>query len=417
MVVVGAGFGGLQAALVLSKRDIDVTIVDRHNHHLFQPLLYQVATAALSPGDISYPVRSVFREHKRTRTVLAEVKNIDVEARRVELADESIPFDYLVVATGATHSYFGQDAWERLAPGLKQIEDALEMRRRILLAFEKAEREKSAAKRRALLTFVIVGGGPTGVELAGAIAEIAGRVMRDDFRSIDPAEARVILVEAGPRILAGFPEELSTKAKKALEDLGCWVWANQKVTDIQEDHVVVEDRRIDAYTTLWAAGVRASALGKVLGGETDRAGRVRVEAGLNLPAHPEIFVVGDLAHLVEGGRPLPGIAPVAMQQGRHAARNILRAIAGKPPEPFHYFDKGNMATIGRAMAIAEIGKLRLSGLVAWLAWLLVHIMYLIGFRNRIAVVMNWAWAYVRMQRGARLIYGDIENLASRPTPE
>ena len=397
VVVVGAGFGGLQAALVLSRRDVDVTVVDRHNHHLFQPLLYQVATAALSPGDISHPVRSVFRDHKRTRTILAEVKSIDVAARRIELADETIPFDYLLLAAGATHSYFGNDAWERLAPGLKQIEDALEMRRRILLAFEKAEREQDAEKRKALLTFVIVGGGPTGVELAGAIAEIAARVMRDDFRSIDPAEARVVLVEAGRRILAGFPEELSAKAEKSLQDLGCWVWTGQKVTDIQEGHVMIDGRRVDAATTLWAAGIKASPLGKQLGAETDRAGRVMVDPALNLPGHPEIFVIGDQAHLVQDDRPLPGVAPVAMQQGRHAATNILRAIEGKPLLPFRYFDKGNMATIGRAKAIAEVGRLRLSGLVAWLAWLLVHILYLIGFRNRIAVVMNWAWSYIRMQ--------------------
>ena len=364
VVVIGAGFGGLHAARVLSNRDIDVTVIDRHNHHLFQPLLYQVATAALSPGEISYPVRSVFRNHKRTRTILAEVKSIDVESRRVALTDETIPYDYLVVATGATHSYFGHDAWERLAPGLKEIEDALEMRRRILLAFEKAEREKDAAKRQALLTFVIVGGGPTGVELAGAIAEIATRVLRDDFRSIDPVEARVVLVEAAPRILAGFPERLSEKAETALRELGCWVWTAQGVTDIQEDHVMIEGRRIEAFNTFWAAGVRASPLGKQVGAETDRAGRVMVRPELNTPGRPEIFVGGDLALLEEDGRAPPGIAPVALQQGRHAARNILRAIEGKPLKPFRYFDKGSMATIGRAKAVAKVGDLQLWGLVA-----------------------------------------------------
>ena len=410
VVIVGAGFAGLNAAKGLSTNEILVTVVDRHNHHLFQPLLYQVATAALSPGDISYPIRAVLKKHKASRTVLADVLDIDVAAKQVLLADGVLPYDYLILAAGAQTSYFGHDDWARISPGLKSLEDALEMRRRILLAFEKAEREPDAARRQALLTFVVVGGGPTGVELAGAIAEIATQVMREDFRSIDPSDAQVILVEGSKRILEAFPEDLAAKATKSLQDLGCWVWTGKHVSDIAEDHVMVGDRRVNAYTVLWAAGVQASPLGKKLGVETDRGGRVVVGQDLTVPGHPEIFVIGDLAKFVEDGKPLPGVAPVAMQQGDHAADNIRRAIAGQPLRPFHYFDKGNLATIGRARAVAQIGRLKLTGLVAWLAWLFVHILYLIGFRNRAVVVLNWAWAYVRLQRGARLIYGDVTNL-------
>ena len=412
VVVVGAGFGGLNAARELGDADADVVIVDRRNYHLFQPLLYQVATAALSPGDIAYPIRAVVSKYKRTRTLLGDVTGIDPENKKVRLHGGELDYDYLVLATGAKYSYFGQDAWERIAPPLKRLEDALEIRRRILLAFEKAERERDGARRKALLTFVVVGGGPTGVEMAGAIAEIAGKVMVDDFRSIDPRDARVILVEAGPRILSMFPETLSKKAEQALADIGCWVWTETKVVSVERDHVVLDgDRRVDAFTTLWAAGVKASRLGKETGGELDRIGRVVVDPDLTVPTHPEVFVIGDLASCAGAdGKPLPGLAPVAMQQGRHAGRNIRRAIAGKPLEPFRYVDKGSMATIGRAAAIAKIGRIELSGLLAWAAWLFVHVLYLVGFRNRAAVLFNWAWAYVRMQRGARLIYGDAENL-------
>jgi NADH dehydrogenase len=410
VVIVGAGFAGLNAAKGLSTDDILVTVVDRHNHHLFQPLLYQVATAALSPGDISYPIRAVLKNHKSSRTVLADVLDIDLARKQVLLTGEVLPYDYLILAAGAQTSYFGHDKWARVSPGLKSLEDALEMRRRILLAFEKAEREPDAARRQALLTFVVVGGGPTGVELAGAIAEISAQVMREDFRSIDPSDAQVILVEGSKRILEAFPPDLAAKATKALQDLGCWVWTGRHVADIAEDHVMVGDSRVNTYTVLWAAGVQASPLGKKLGVETDRGGRVLVNQDLTIPGHPEIFVIGDLAKFTEDGKPLPGIAPVAMQQGRHAAANVRRAIAGQPLEPFHYFDKGNLATIGRARAIAKIGRLQLTGLLAWLAWLFVHVLYLIGFRNRAVVILNWAWAYVRMQRGARLIYGDVNNL-------
>ena len=410
VVIVGAGFAGLHAAKGLSTDDILATVVDRHNHHLFQPLLYQVATAALSPGDISYPIRAVLKRHKASHTVLADVLDIDVDAKQVRLADGVLPYDYLILAAGAQTSYFGHDKWAWIAPGLKSLEDALEMRRRILLAFEKAERESDAARRQALLTFVVVGGGPTGVELAGAIAEISTQVMREDFRSIDPSDAQVILVEGSKRILEAFPEDLAANATKSLQGLGCWVWTGRHVSDIAEDHVMVGDRRINAYTVLWAAGVQASPLGKKLGAETDRGGRVVVNQDLTLPGHPEIFVIGDLARFGQNGKPLPGLAPVAMQQGAHAAANVRRAIAGRPLQPFHYFDKGNLATIGRARAIAQIGRLKLTGLVAWLAWLFVHILYLVGFRNRAVVILNWAWAYVRLQHGARLIYGDVNNL-------
>jgi NADH dehydrogenase len=410
VVIVGAGFAGLHAAKGLSTDDVQVTVVDRHNHHLFQPLLYQVATAALSPGDISFPIRAVLKKHKAARTVLADVLDVDVAAKQVLLTGEALPYDYLILAAGSQTSYFGHDNWARISPGLKSLEDALEMRRRILLAFEKAEREPDAARRQALLTFVVVGGGPTGVELAGAIAEIATQVMREDFRSIDPSDAQVILVEGSKRILESFPEDLAAKATKSLQDLGCWVWTGRHVTEIAEDHAMVGDRRVNAYTVLWAAGVQASPLGKKLGAETDRGGRVLVNRDLTVPGHPEIFVIGDLAKFVEDGKPLPGVAPVAMQQGDHAAANVRRAVAGQPLQPFHYFDKGNLATIGRARAIAQIGRLKLTGVVAWLAWLFVHILYLIGFRNRAVVILNWAWAYVRLQRGARLIYGDVNNL-------
>ena len=412
VVIVGAGFGGLNAARALRGDEADVVVADRRNYHLFQPLLYQVATAALSPGDIAYPIRAVLSKYKKTRTLLADVVAIDPDRKKVLLHDGELDYDYLVLATGAKYAYFGNDGWERIAPPLKRLEDALEIRRRILLAFEKAERETDPAKRQALLTFVVVGGGPTGVEMAGAIAEIARLVMVDDFRSIDPRDTRVILVEAGPRILAPFPEALSRKAEAALRNLGCWVWTNTKLVQVEKDHVMLDgDRRIDAYTTLWAAGVKASRLGRDVATELDRVGRVMVNPDLTVPGRPEIFVIGDLAHCKDqDGQPLPGLAPVAMQQGAHAGRNILRSIEGKPLEPFRYLDKGTMATIGRAAAIAKVGKLELTGLLAWLAWLFVHIMYLVGFRNRVVVLINWAWSYVRLQRGARLIYGDVENL-------
>jgi len=405
VVVIGAGFAGLTAVKRLRKADVEITIVDRQNHHLFQPLLYQVATAALSPGDIAFPIRAVFERDKNVRTLLAEAREINLDAKRVLLDEGELDYDYLLVATGARHSYFGRDEWADHAPGLKSLRDALAIRRKIFLAFERAEREQDAKKREALLTFVVIGGGPTGVELGGAIAEIARQVLIEDFRAIDPSDARVILVEAGPRILAAYDEELSAKAEQSLRNLGCWVWTNKMVTDVGADYVELGEQRLDSCTVLWAAGVQASRLGKMLDPNADRAGRVPVAEDLTLSGRSEVFVCGDLALFAHGlDRPVPGVAPAAMQQGEHAAKNILRALNEQPPEPFRYNDKGMLATIGRAAAVAQIGKLKLSGLVAWLAWLFIHVLFLIGFRNRVAVIFNWAWAYVKSRRAARLIY-------------
>lgn len=409
VVIVGAGFGGLYAAKALKDPRVSVTLVDSRNHHLFQPLLYQVATAALSPGDIAYPIRSVVRKQKNTRVLLATATAVDVDARRVILCDGEIPYDYLVLATGAGQAYFGHDEWAPFAPGLKSLEDALEIRRRILLACEHAERESDAEKRQGLMTFVIVGGGPTGVELAGAIAEIARHVLVDEFRAIQPQEARVILVEAGDRILESFPPDLSRRAEQSLRSIGVEVWTGFQVTDVKSDHVKLGDLRVPATTTLWAAGVRASPLGKSLGVPTDRAGRVIVNPDLTIPGHPEVFVIGDLALFNHHGeRPLPGVAPVAIQQGRHAAGNIQRGRAATAYEPFRYHDYGNMATIGRASAVVHAAGTKFSGLVAWVFWLFVHILYLIGFRNRLVVMVNWAWSYIRLKRSARLITGRLE---------
>lgn len=416
VVIVGAGFGGLNAARALRHAPVSLTVVDRRNHHLFQPLLYQVATAGLSPGEIAYPIRAILRRQMNTRVLLADVTSIDPAAHKVLLGDGGeIAYDYLVVATGAQHSYFGHDDWEPLAPGLKNLEDALEMRRRILLAFERAEREPDDARRRALLTFVIVGGGPTGVELAGAIAEIARHVMAQDFRAIDPRQARILLVEAGPRVLPAYPEALSAKAADALRKMGVEVLEGGAVTAVAADHVMIGGRRVEAATTLWAAGVQASPLARSLGVPLDRAGRVPVEPDLTVPGHPEIVVIGDLAALRDRkGKPLPGVAPVAIQQGRHAARNILRALAGRPPQPFHYFDKGSLATIGRAAAVADFGWTSLSGFPAWVTWLFVHILYLIGFRNRFVVMIDWMWSYIAYNRAARLITGNIDHYLTSP---
>jgi NADH dehydrogenase len=411
VVIVGGGFGGLYAAQALRGKNVQVTLVDRRNHHLFQPLLYQVATAALSPGDIAHPIRAILRKQENARVLLAEAMAVDLPARRLVLKDGSISYDYLILATGARHAYFGHDEWETNAPGLKSLEDALEIRRRILLAFERAEREPEEQRRRALLTFVIVGAGPTGVELAGAIAEIARHVMVSDFRAIDPRDARVILVEAGPRILTTFPEELSDAAEASLKRLGVEVLKDKRVTAIEPARVMLGTEMIATETVLWAAGVTASPLAQSLGVPLDRAGRVLVESDLTVPEHPEVMVIGDLAVFThQGGKPLPGVCPVAIQQGRHAARNILRAIADLPRESFRYWDKGNLATIGRAQAVADLGRFRISGMLAWLAWLFVHVFFLIGFRNRFVVIFEWAWAYLTYQRGARLITGDIEKI-------
>jgi NADH dehydrogenase len=412
VVILGAGFGGLTAGRSLAGAPVRVTLVDRRNHHLFQPLLYQVATAALSPGDIAYPIRAIFSKQKNAEVLLADAVSIDVAAREVVLADGRLPYDHLIVATGATHSYFGHPGWEPFAPGLKTLEDALEIRRRILLAFERAERERDPGKRRALLTFVVVGAGPTGVELSGAIAEISREVLVDDFREINPREARVVLVEAGPRVLSAYTEKSSANAVRELERKGVEVKTGAAVSGIDAEGVVAGGGRIDAATVLWAAGVAASPIARSLGVPLDRAGRVPVEADLTVPGHPEIAVVGDLAALSQGGKPLPGTSPVAIQEGRHAAKNVLRRIRAQAAIPFRFFDKGTMAVIGRGAAVAEIAGFRLSGVFAWLAWCFVHIFYLIGFRNRFVVMFEWAWAYVTGHRGARLITGRIDKPGS-----
>jgi NADH:ubiquinone reductase (H+-translocating) len=410
VVIVGAGFGGLEAAKKLCGKDVQVTVIDRTNHHLFQPLLYQVATAALSPADIAAPVRAVLSECKNMDVMLAEVQAVDVDAKTLKTGDLQVSYNYLILATGSRHSYFGHPEWEPLAPGLKSLEDAIEIRRRILMAFEYAEKITDEAARRAAMTFVIVGGGPTGVEMAGAIAEIARHTLARDFRHIDPSQARVILIEGEPRVLAGFPEDLSAKALKQLVDLGVEVRTGIHATNLTEAGLQVGDEFIAGRVKVWAAGNEASFVGKSLGVERDRVGRVIVNDDLTIPGHPEVQVIGDLANFShQTGKPLPGVSPVAMQQGRHAARNILAMIDSHKPQRFHYFDKGSMATIGRNKAVADLRVVHLSGLPAWLAWLFVHIMFLVGFRNRLAVLFQWAWAYLTFNAGARLITRNFQS--------
>ena len=407
IVIIGAGFGGLEAARLLAKLPVKITLIDRKNHHTFQPLLYQVATAGISPGEIAAPVRWILRGRKNVEVLLGEVVDFDLQARRVKLADLEISYDYLIVATGAGHSYFGHDEWEPLAPGLKTIEDALEIRRRILLAFEIAEREALAQQPELPLNFVIVGAGPTGVELAGTLAEIARQVLREEFRSIDPKSTRIILLEGGPRILPAYAPDLSASAVRQLEKLGVEVRSSALVTGINPGEVRVGEERIPAAVVLWAAGVAASPLGKKLGAPTDRSGRVLVNGDLSLPGHPEVFVIGDLASLKDAqGNPLPGVAPVALQEGRAVAKSIKGDLQNKPRKDFRYLDKGSLATIGRAAAVARFRKLHISGYFAWLAWLFVHVFFLIGFRNRLIVLFQWAWSYLTYERGARLITGD-----------
>ncbi len=415
VVIVGGGFGGLHAALGLAKAPVELTLVDRRNFHLFQPLLYQVAVGGLSPANIASPLRALLKRQRNARVLLGEVIDIDVQSRKVLLSDGELGYDSLIVATGARHHYFGKDHWEALAPGLKTIEDATEIRRRILLAFEAAEREADPEKIRAWLTFVLVGGGATGVELAGAVGELAHHTLRKNFRTINPAHARILLVEADDRILPTYPPVLSAKAAAALARLGATVWTNTKVTDIAPDAVTVargeQVERVPSRTVLWAAGVKASHLGRVLadktGAEADRAGRVVVEPDLSVRGRPEIFVLGDLAQ-VRGadGKPVPGVAPAAIQQGRYAADVIRARLCGLSPlAPFRYKDYGNMATIGRAAAVADLGWIRFSGYLAWLAWLFIHLIKLIRFENRVLVLLQWAWNYFTRNRSARLITG------------
>jgi NADH dehydrogenase len=407
VVILGGGFGGLYAARALRRAPVRITLVDRRNHHLFQPLLYQVATAALSPGDIASPIRWILRRQRNVEVQLADVQRIDVARRVVVLSDGEIPYDYVIVATGATHAYFGNDHWRRVAPGLKTLEDALDVRRRVLLAFERAERERDPGRRAALLTFVVIGAGPTGVEMAGALAEISRQSLARDFRHFDPGSARIILLEGGPSVLASFPEPLRDAARHDLERLGVEVRTGARVTDVAEGRVNIGREAIESATILWAAGVAASPVGATLGAPIDRAGRVLIQPDLTIPGQADVFVIGDLASLDDPhGRPLPGVAQVAIQMGQHAARNILRAIERQPYRAFVYRDLGNMATIGRASAVADFGWLWLKGWPAWLAWLFVHIMNLIGFRNRIVVLVQWAWAYFSYQRAIRLITGE-----------
>jgi len=410
VVIIGAGFGGLEAAKKLAGETVRVTVVDRTNYHLFQPLLYQVATAALSPADIAAPVRAILSKSKNMEVILAEVESIDVNAKKVRMVDEELDYDYLIVATGARHSYFGHPEWEKLAPGLKSLEDAVEIRRRILLAFEYAERISDEAARKAAMTFVVIGGGPTGVEMAGAIAEIARYTLAKDFRHIDPSQARVILVEADPWVLAAFPDDLQISARKQLVDLGVEVRTGIHATNLSEEGLQVGDEFIPCRVRIWAAGNNASFVGHSLGAPIDRVGRVIVNKDLTIPDHPEVQVIGDLANFShQTGQPLPGVSPVAMQQGRHAAHNILAMIDGRKPQRFWYFDKGSMATIGRNKAVADLKLIHLSGIPAWLAWLFVHIIFLVGFRNRLAVLFQWAWAYFSFNKGARLITRNFQS--------
>jgi NADH dehydrogenase len=404
VVIVGAGFGGLEAAKKLACEKVRVTVIDRTNYHLFQPLLYQVATAALSPADIAAPIRHVLRKCKNMEVILAEVTSVNVQLRKLQLVDGEIDYDFLILATGARHSYFGHPEWEKLAPGLKSLEDAVEIRRRILLAFEYAEKISDEAARRAAMTFVIIGGGPTGVEMAGAIAEIARYTLANDFRHIDPSQARVVLIEGEPRVLAAFPEDLRISAMKQLADLKVEVRAGVHATNLTEAGLNVGEEFIPCRVKIWAAGNTASSIGHTLGTPIDRVGRVIVNNDLTIPGHPEVQVIGDLANFShQTGDPLPGVSAVAMQQGRHAAGNIVARIGGGGPQRFWYWDKGSMATIGRNKAVADLNVVHLSGLPAWLAWLFVHIIFLVGFRNRVAVLFQWAWAYFTFNKGARLI--------------
>ena len=418
VVIIGAGFGGLNAALILAKAPVQVTLVDRHNYHTFQPLLYQVATAGLSPGEIAAPIRSIFRHNKNVEVLMSDVTGFDLDRRLVLTDDAKIPYDYLIVAAGASHAYFGHDDWEPFAPGLKTIEDAIEIRRRVLLAFELAERQSHASQTHAgespiPLNFIVVGGGPTGVELAGTLAEIARHALAHDFRSIDPRRTHILLLEGGPRVLPTYADDLSRSAEEQLHQLGVEVRTSAMVTNVEAGAVYLGNTKLPATVILWAAGVAASPLGKKLGVTTDRAGRVAVEPDLTIPGHPEIFVIGDLATMKDkNGKLVPGVAPAAIQQGQYVGKLIKKEVKsgkmGAPRQPFHYWDKGSLATIGRAAAIAEFGKIHISGFIAWLCWLFIHIFFLIGYRNRILVLIQWGWSYLTYERSARLITGSTD---------
>jgi len=418
VMILGGGFGGLYTAQALRRAPVDVTVIDRRNFHLFQPLLYQVATGSLSPGEIASPLRAILHRHKNTRVLLGEAVDLDPTRRRVILADGEIEYDTLIVSTGSLTSYFGHDDWEHIAPGLKTIEDATRIRHKILFAFEAAERESDPVLRRAWLTFVVVGAGPTGVELAGALGEIARDTLKNEFRSIRPEEARILLLDGSDRVLPPYPPDLSRKAEQHLIDLGVRPRSKVRVTGIDENGVTLKtetgEEHIASKTVIWAAGVTASPFGKVLanrcGAKQARTGSVLVEPDLSVPGHPEIFVIGDLAHLEQDGKPLPGVAPVAMQEGKYVAKAIRARLENTGVRPFHYFDKGSLAVIGRAAAVADLGKLHLSGILAWLVWLFVHLMYIVEFENRLLVFIQWGIQYVTFNRGARLITGEQRNV-------
>ncbi len=409
VVIIGAGFGGLAAAKTLAHAPVRVTVIDRRNHHLFQPLLYQVATAGLAPNQIATPIRAIVRKQKNAHVALGMVEGVDTANKAVVLGDGRVPYDYLIVATGARHAYFGHDEWERFAPGLKTLEDATEQRKRILLAFERAELEDDAAERARLTTFVVIGGGATGVETAGAIAELAKKALARDYRRIDPKSARIILVEAAPRLLTAFPEDLSEHARRALEKLGVEVRLGHAVTDVDDRGVALGGERIESRTVIWAAGVQSSPAARWLDIPADRAGRAIIGADLRAPGHEDIFVIGDCAAVNDAnGKALPGVAPVAKQQGAYAARAILASVRGeRQDKPFRYVDYGNLATVGRQAAIADFRGFHLKGFIGWLVWCAAHIYYLIGFKTRIAVALDWTWSYLTFERGARLITGDI----------
>ena len=411
VVIVGAGFGGLLAARTLARYPVEITLVDRQNFHVFQPLLYQVATAGLSPDEIAAPIRWIMRSQRSVEVLMSEVRDFDLSRRVVKLEDGEVEYNYLIVAAGASHAYFGHDEWKPFAPGLKTIEDALEIRRRVLLAFELAERQAASSddkdREHAQLNFVVIGGGPTGVELAGTLAEISRQVLANEFRSIDPKRTRIVLLEGGPRVLPAYPEDLSRSAEEQLRHLGVEVQTSALVTQVEPGSVHIGESKLPATVILWAAGVAASPLGKKLGAPVDRAGRVLVNPDLSITGHPEVFVVGDLAALKdETGKWLPGVAPVAMQEGKATAHNIGNELRGEPRKNFHYWNKGSLATIGRAAAVADFGKIHVSGFLAWLSWLFIHIFFLIGFRNRLIVLIQWAWSYLTYERGAWLITGD-----------